>query len=352
MSTYSSTETIKRSPFLRWNYLDTLYRDNPPAYTMYGGDYALFSIDDLVKHKPLTTSQLQNAQTWATHTMIYGWRYRTYLVRHSAWADVANAVPTLELINTGGDSTLLNRNIRVKLQPNFCTAYMAMGNIMRTIFGLKQIKITPQIVDRVTGTITRKSLSIVCSNITDSYICPSQLVAHSSTTLPMAPHPWVHRTGQPVPTVGWSKTCPWYLPKLSNYSVTSSPDYYYFSQRVAKATLSTSVLNPYNCDDIFLYCNLLPNTRHIGNHLSPLLTQIPCPSYKMGLTRDQVGLSVSGGTVLSKSYTIENPVFTTLTSGSNLDDMRLNITNSYGDTVYTGILELHITVREKDTQNN
>ena len=56
MSTYLSTETIKRSPLLWWNYLDTLYRDNTSAYTMYGGDYALFSIDDLVKHKPLTTA--------------------------------------------------------------------------------------------------------------------------------------------------------------------------------------------------------------------------------------------------------------------------------------------------------
>ena len=82
-----------------------------------------------------------------------------------------------------------------------------------------------------------------------------------------------------------------------------------------------------------------------------MLAQIPCSSYKMGLTRDQLGLSLSGGTILTKSYTIENPVFTTLKSGSNLDDMRLNISNSYGDTVYTGILELHITVREKDTQN-
>ena len=352
MTTYSSSETIKRSPFFRWNYLDTWYRDNPSEYTLYGGDYALMSPSQLVTHKPITATQFSNAQSWASNTMILGWRYRTWLVGRGDWGSVEHAQPTLELIETGGDSTLLNRNIRVKLTPRFSTGYLAMGNIMRTIFGFQQIKQTPQILDRNTGGVLRKSLSVVYSHVTDSYVAPCQLVAASSTSAPMAPHPWVHRTGQPVPTTGWSKTYLWYLPKLDTYSVTSSPDYYYFANKTPKPTLSTSVLNPYNCDDIFLYCNLLPNTRHIGDHLSPLLAQIPCPSHKMGLTRDQVALSSTGGTILSKTYEIENPVFSALESGCNLDDMRISVTNSYGDLIYTGILELHLTIREKETQNN
>ena len=42
----------------------------------------------------------------------------------------------------------------------------------------------------------------------------------------------------------------------------------------------------------------------------------------------------------------QNPQFSTLSLGVNLDDMFVSVANSYGDRLYLGVLDMQIIIRE------
>ena len=125
---------------------------------------------------------------------------------------------------------------------------------MSKMFGYTLVGKTRQIMEGTT--IKRTSLNII-------YSC-------------------VRESSAPAPG-DFTKTVLWSLPKFQTYR----QDYktYYYLPHAPAYTLSDAVLDTINGDDIFVYTNVLPITNHIGNHLSPLLVQIPCPAHMFGENR-------------------------------------------------------------------
>ena len=113
---------------------------------------------------------------------------------------------------------------------------------------------------------------------------------------------------------------------------------------------SNAVIDSINGVDVFIYTNMLPNVSHIGNHLSPLLAQIPCPAHMFGenrLTIPYGDLADKTRIIATRTWEIENPQFRTLSPGVNLDDMLVSVANSYDDKLHMGMLDLQIILREK-----
>ena len=105
----------------------------------------------------------------------------------------------------------------------------------------------------------------------------------------------------------------------------------------------------------FVYTNVLPITTHIGNHLSPLLVQIPCPAHILGENRMMIpykDLADKTRITVSKTWEIQNPHFSTLSPGVNLDDMLVSVLNSYGDRLHLGVLDIQIIIREKQNTSS
>ena len=50
---------------------------------------------------------------------------------------------------------------------------------------------------------------------------------------------------------------------------------------------------------------------------------------------------------VSKTWDIQNPQFSTLSPGVNLDDMVVSVSNSYDDRLHLGVLDIQLIIREK-----
>ena len=114
---------------------------------------------------------------------------------------------------------------------------------------------------------------------------------------------------------------------------------------------SNTILETINEDGILIYTNVLPNIT-IGNHLSPLLVQLPCPGHMFGKSQmDILYADLADKIRMMETYTweIENPQFNTLAPGVNLDDMLVSLANSYSDKLHLGVMDIQLIVREKTT---
>ena len=147
------------------------------------------------------------------------------------------------------------------------------------MFGYTPVGKTRQIMAAGGTTVKRKSLNIIYSCVRESYITPCQIIAHAYALEPIAPRPWTHDSSAPAPG-DFTKTLLWSLPKLQTYQQDFKT--YYYLPNLPAYTLSDAVLDTINRDDIFVYTNVLPINNHIGNHLSPLLVQKPCPAHMFG----------------------------------------------------------------------
>ena len=203
-----------------------------------------------------------------------------------------------------------------------------------------------------TNTVKRNSLNIIYSCVRESYITPCQIVAQSGSLAPIAPRRWTHDSTAPAPG-DFYKTSLWSLPKCQTYRQDFKT--YYYLPDFPAYTLSDAVLDTINGDDIFVYTNVLPITNHIGNHLSPLLVQIPCPAHMFGENRIAVpygDLADKTRIRENKTWDIQNPQFSTLSPGVNLDDMMVSVSNSYGDRLHLGVLDIQLIIREKQNTGN
>ena len=139
---------------------------------------------------------------------------------------------------------------------------------------------------------------------------------------------------------------------MSTYR-TNSQDYYYLPDR-PRPVYSDAILDTTKGDDILIYTNVLTNITNIGNHLSPLLVQIPCPAHMFGRSRMDIphqDLSDKTRLMTTHTWEIENPQFNTLAPGVNLDDMLVSIANSYGDKLHLGVMDIQLIVRGKPDTN-
>ena len=300
----------------------------------------------------ISSADKANAQQWAQAFKITGWHWRWDILGKRDWYNVANSLPTFTLLDHSNQGTEQNiLKYCVKIQPKFGTVYIALGSRMSKMFGYTPVGKTRQVMTNTTA-VKRTSLNIIYSCVRESYITTCNLVARSGTLAPIAPRPWTHDSTAPAPDPQ-NITFLWSLPKLQTYRH-DFKTYYYLPDTPAY-TLSDAVLDTINGDDIFVYTNVLPITNHIGNHLSPLLVQIPCPAHMFGENRMAVpyrDLADKTRITVSKTWDIQNPQFSTLSPGVNLDDMVVSVSNSYGDRLHLGVLNIQIIIREKQPSDD
>ena len=350
-TTYDQTITAMRCPVFRWNYTDKLLAKYPARFQIHNDEFALFSLREIIDNvTPVTDAEKATAQQWAEAYKITGWVWRYDILGKRVWYRIANSLPKipftlLDHTNQSTDSSI--KNYSVKIEPSYGTVYIALGSKMSKMFGYTHERKTRVLKDPTTGAIKRQALNIIHDNIRESYISPCQLVSRTATLAPIAPRPYTHESQAPAPSPT-AITYPWTLPKLQGYSV-NSLNYYYLPDW-PRIVYSDAVLDTVGGDDILIYTNMLPNITSIGNHLSPLLVQIPCPAHMFGRSRMDIPYSdLADKTRIMTTHTweIENPQFSTLAPGVNLDDMLVSVANSYGDKLHVGVMDIQIIVREK-----
>ena len=136
------------------------------------------------------------------------------------------------------------------------------------------------------------------------------------------------------------------MPKLVSYR-DDAKDYYDIPY-YPKLAHSNQPLNTIGGDDILIYTNVVPNSQHIANHLSPLLIRAPCPTYMFGeLGKWIMPEARKSLEIMSKTWSVETLQFTPLANNVNLDDMYVTVSNFYGDILYPGVLDIQLVVREK-----
>ena len=343
---YDASYQGPRCPVFRWNYTDVLLAKYPERFQIHDNRFGLFSLREIVTLECIQSADKANAQQWAVNYKVTGWHYRWQIIGKTDWYNVGNSLPTFTLLdhsNQGTEQTILK--YCVKIQPKFGTVYIALGSRMSKMFGYTPVGKSRHIME---GTnIKRTSLDIIYSCVRESYITSCQLVARSYALAPVAPRAWTHNSSAPAPG-DFTKTLLWSLPKIETYR--SDFKTYFYLPDTPAYTLSDAVLDTINGDDIFVYTNVLPITNHIGNHLSPLLVQIPCPAHMFGENRMAVpykDLADKTRITISKTWDIQNPQFSTLSPGVNLDDMVVSVSNSYGDRLHLGVIDIQIIIREK-----
>ena len=351
---YDASYQGARCPVFRCNYTDVLLAKYPEQFQIHNDMFGLFSLKEIVSLECIQSADKANAQRWAEVGKVTGWHWRWNIAGKYDWKNVIYSLPTFTLLDHSNQGTEQNiLKYCVKIQPKFRTVYIALGSRMSKMFGYTPVGKTRQIMEAgSTTTVKRNSLIIIYSCVRESYITPCQIVARSSTLAPVAPRPWTHDSSAPAPG-HHAKTLSWSFPKIQTYR--SDFKTYYYLPDTPAYTLSDAVLDTINGDDIFVYTNVLPITNHIGNHLSPLLVQIPCPAHMFGENRMAVpyqDLADKTRITVSKTWDIQNPQFSTLSPGVNLDDMVVSVSNSYGDRLHLGVIDMQIIIREKQPSDN
>ena len=350
---YNASYQGARCPVFRWNYTDVLLAKYAERFQIHNNKFGLFSLKEIVSLECIQSADKANAQQWAQAFKVTGWHWRWNILGKYDWYNVTNSLPTFTLLDHSNQSieqTILK--YCVKIQPRFGTVYVALGSRMSKMFGYTLVGKTRQIMEQTTNTVKRTSLNIIYNCVRESYITPCQIVSRTATLAPIAPRPWTHTSSAPAPG-DFTKTILWSLPKLQAYRQDFKT--YYYLPDFPAYTLSDAVLDTINGDDIFVYTNVLPITNHIGNHLSPLLVQIPCPAHMFGENRMAVpygDLADKTRITVSKTWDIQNPQFSTLSPGVNLDDMLVSVSNSYGDRLHLGVLDIQIIIREKQPSSS
>ena len=351
METYDATSTVIRSPIFRWNYTDVMYAKYPARYTSNNGKFGLFTLKEIVTVEFISENQKVNAQKWAVstaasghsplvgyvsqHTVIdpHGW--------HRSWyRDIRNGLPTLELLDdTVQKDDPLVREYSVRIKPQYTTKYIAVGAKIRKMFGYTVCGMTPPLKSATAPyPAKRGQLEIIYNNERESFITPCSLT--SFTTIRGYTRYGVITKGHDVATAGL-----WSLPCLDFYS---DDGHEYVGLPVKpKKVYSSRCINSAGGDEILIYSNILPNATHIGDNLAPLLVRAPCPTYKFGASRMYDGV----WTVQQRTWRIENLEYKTILPNINLDDMYVTVSNSFGDVLYTGVLELQLIIREKNSSD-
>ena len=351
-TTYDSTITAPRCPVFRWNYTDKLLDKHPTRFQIHNNEFGLFSLREIIDDVTFVTqAEINNAQSWAQAYKISGWHWRYDILGKRTWFNIVNSLPNmpftlLDHTNQSTDSSI--KTYSIKIVPSYGTVYIALGSKMSNMFGFTHEKKTRKLMDMTTGTVKRQALNIIYDNIRESYISPCQIVSRTATLAPIAPRPYTHESHAPAPSSS-TKTYPWTLPKLESYTPNSLN--YYYLPHGPRVVYSDAILDTVGGDDVLIYTNMLPNITSIGNHLSPLLVQIPCPAHMFGRNRMDIpynDLADKTRIMTTHTWEIENPQFSTLVPGVNLDDMLVSVSNSYGDKLHLGVMDIQITVREKN----
>ena len=184
-------------------------------------------------------------------------------------------------------------------------------------------------------------MNIIYNNERQSFITPCSLTSITKDTVTGYSRFGLKTKAYDVATSGL-----WSLQSLDFYGP-DGLEYLHFPEK-PKRVYSSQCLDTCGGDEILIYSNILPNATHIGDNLAPLLVRAPCPTYKFGASRMYDGK----WTVQHQTWYIENLEFKTLLPNINLDDMYITVSNLFGDVLYTGVLEIQVIIREKNTSDS
>ena len=348
----SSYET--RAPIFRWNYIDVLFKKYPQRFASNNGEFGLFTLREIVQVEIISKDQKTNAQRWATstavvpgHSPLKGYIHRPVIrdprgIQRDWYAEIGNGIPIFEVLDETNRALYVdNRKFSVVIYPQYTTKYVAVGSKIRKLFGYSPLRRTPPRKSEVYPyNITRGQLDIIYDNERESFITPCSLTPIIKDTDIGLSMFGLKTRGHVV-----DKCALWSLPKLFSYE--GDGEEYRTLPVKPLQVFSNTVLDVYGADELLIYTNILPNATHIGDNLSPLLVRAPCPSYKFGISRMYDG----EWTVQHRTWDVENLEYKTLLPNANLDDMYVTVSNSYGDVVYTGVLEIQLVIREKNSSD-
>ena len=352
METYDASSAVIRSPIFRWNYTDVMYAKYPARYTSTNGKFGLFTLKEIVTVEIISQNQKVNAQKWAVSTAasggtspLVGYVSQHIVIDPHGWfrdwyRDIGNGIPQFSLLDeTNQKSRVDIVDYSVCISPQYTTKYIAVGAKIRKMFGYSVYGMTPPLKSATAPyPVTRGQLEIIYNNERESFITPCSL--SSFATIRGYTRYGVITKGHDVATAGL-----WSLPCLEFYS---DDGHEYVGLPVKpKKVYSSRCINSVGGDEILIYSNILPNATHIGDNLAPLLVRAPCPAYKFGGSRMYDGM----WTVQQRTWNIENLEYKTILPNINLDDMYVTVSNSFGDVLYTGVLELQLIIREKNSSD-
>ena len=259
------------------------------------------------------------------------------------YANIGNGIPTFEVL----DETVkvVDPDVRqysINIFPQYTTKYIAVGAKIRKIFGYSVCGRTPPRKSPIPPyPVTRGQLDSIYNNERQSFITPCSLTSITKDTVTGYSRFGLKTKAYDVTTSGL-----WSLPSLDFYG-SDGLEYLHFPEK-PKRVYSSQCLDTCGGDEILIYSNILPNATHIGDNLAPLLVRAPCPTYKFGASRMYDGK----WTVQHQTWYMENLEFKTLLPNSNLDDMYITVSNSFGDVLYTRVLEIQVIIREKNTSDS
>ena len=314
----------------------------------------IHSLREIVKVEIITKDQKTNAQRWATSRAVVpgksplvGYIHRPVMVdpmgqQRQWYANIGNGIPTFEVLDekvkvVEPDITQYS----IVIYPQYTTKYIAVGPKIRKLFGYIPLRRTAPRKSRVPPyPVTRSQLDIIYDNERQSFITPCSLTPIIKDEDIGFSRFGLKTKGHDVAICGL-----WSLPSLKGYEA-DGEEYRTFPVEPT-AVYSRQCLNVCGADEILIYTNILPNATHVGDNLSPLLVRAPCPSYTFGVSHMYDGR----WTVQHQTWNIENLEFKTLLPNVNLDDMYVTVSNSFGDILYTGVLEIQVIIREKSSSD-
>ena len=357
-SVSDGTFTGYHSPIFRWNYIDVLYNKFPTRFIWKNHTYGLFTMKEKCESTKdaITAQDLTKAQIPLDNNKILGYRKHDVVLYRDWYKSFTKSLPTVSLedkIVIASDSSIYPK-CKVVL-PASCM-YMAVGSIIRKLWGFNTVQRTATLYDTPTPTkVRRQPLDIICNNFTQSFVTVCRMISAGVTG--WVPHmlyggdiDFSHR-GDQIGLFKFPVTNPAQPGLQSSYFY----EWVYNKTKVfADGTFlhvpyySTNKLRMFNAGDMYIYAkSVVVPTTHVGNILSPLLTILPVPNYYFGLSKIDLSYMTNANQGSSFTTTIKRPMYTSLERGTNLDDLYVSTLNEDGDLLFVGKLTVQFNIRRK-----
>ena len=245
--------------------------------------------------------------------------------------------------------------------------YLAFGSILRNICGFQKISNTKQKNASSEDPEIRPSLSIIYDADANSYVAPATLKKITIKYDPNDPAdnkedkdaiiatPHFPQNFLDIPIADRYKTVRlWSFPRIPmidgkerNFEAfldtqAGNNEYDYLTIK------SQYALNPSNAGDIFLFSdNSIVSGTHIGNYLSPLICQIPCPVYGFGYANldnnSTKTMDLKNGSPII-TYEPNQKEFMLITE-SRLRDFNINPRNAFRDLVQLPFIKMEFIIK-------
>ena len=244
--------------------------------------------------------------------------------------------------------------------------YFAFGSILRNICGFQKLSNTQELRDPVTNVLKRHSLSIIYDSDASSYVAPANMTKTRINYDPVGigkrydddaiiPLPHFPPNFVDIDNDQYIKKLRlWHFPRIPTIDGKGNDFLALIKTKEGDITYdfltikSQYALNPCNAGDIFLFSdnNVVLGTL-IGNYLSELICQIPCPVYGFGwgnLEKDPTKtMDLETGSIIL-SHEPNQKEFSLLTE-TMLQDFNVNPRNAFGDLVQIPAINMEFIIK-------